>query len=69
MGGCTSKDGVSDPHGKISAFKSADELVDFSTFFPEGTNSSLSRNLTAELWEEFKDQSDSAGVTFKTCIF
>jgi len=69
MGGCTSKDGVSDPHGKISAYKSADELVDFSTFFPEGTNSSLSRNLTAELWEEFKDQSDSAGVTFKTCIF
>jgi len=46
MGGCTSKDGVSDPHGKVSAFKSADELTDYTTFFPEGTSSALSRCMT-----------------------
>jgi len=24
---------------------------------------------TKEIWEEYKDQSDAAGVTFKTCVF
>ena len=69
MGKCGSKDGVSDTSKKVSAFKSSDELKDFETFFPAGTKSSLSRNLTKEIWEEYKDQSCAEGVTFKTCIF
>ena len=57
-------------HGeKIGKFSSADELEDFSSLFPTGTNSALSRNLTEEIWNEYKDKKDDAGVTFKTCIF
>jgi hypothetical protein len=70
MGKCASKDGVHDASKKISAFNSPDELVDFDTFFPAGsTKSSLSRNLTKEIWEEYKDQKDDCGVSFKMCIF
>jgi len=70
MGKCGSKDGVTDASKKnITAFKSADELKDFETFFQPGTKSSLSRNLTKEIWEEYKDMSCAQGVTFKTCIF
>ena len=69
MGKCGSKDGVQDTHKKVSAFNTADELVDFDKFFPAGTNSALSRNMSKEIWEEYKDQSDEAGVSFKTCIF
>ena len=76
MGACSSKDGVSEPKkagdtakapGK--EWKCADDLDDFSTFFPAGTKSALSRNLTQELWDEYKDKKDAAGVSFKTCIF
>ena len=72
MGGCGSKDGVSDAQkkkGGVSAYKSADELTDFTKFFPAGTNSALSRNLTQEIWDEYKDKSDACGVSFKVCIF
>ena len=69
MGKCGSKDGVSETSKKVSAFKSADELKDFDTFFPAGTKSELCKCLTKEIWEEYKDESCSQGVTFKTCIF
>ena len=70
MGKCGSKDGVSDASKKPqSAFKSADELVDFETFFTPECKSELKKCLTKEIWEEYKDQSCSQGVTFKTCIF
>ena len=69
MGKCGSKDGVSETSKKVSAFKTADELVDFETFFPAGTKSELCKCLTKEIWEEYKDQSCAEGVTFKTCIF
>ena len=69
MGKCGSKDGVSETSKKVSAFKSADELVDFDTFFPAGTKSEVCKCLTKELWEEYKDQSDAEGVTFKTMVF
>ena len=69
MGKCGSKDGVSETSKKVSAFKSADELVDFETFFPAGTKSELCKCLTKEIWEEYKDQSCASGVTFKTNIF
>lgn len=59
MGGCGSKDGVSDAQkkkgGAVSAYKSADELTDFSKFFPAGTSSKLSKHLTQEMWDEYKD--------------
>ena len=69
MGPCGSKDGVSDTHKKVSMYQSADDLDDFAKFFPAGTNSALSRNLTQELWDEYKDQCDASGVSFKVCIF
>jgi hypothetical protein len=47
--------------------KSIDELTDF-PLFPEGTKSLLSKHLTEEVWNEYKDQKDDAGVPFKTCI-
>jgi creatine kinase/arginine kinase len=25
--------------------------------------------MTKEIWEEYKDQKDAEGVTFKTCVF
>jgi len=54
----------------IGKFKSADELNDFkSLFFAGSTDSALSRNLTEEIWNEYKDKKDDAGVSFKTCIF
>jgi len=77
MGGCKSKDSaVSEPKKagekefqKITAFKSAEELTDFNTFFQEGTKSELSKCLTKEIWEEYKDMSCKHGVSFKVCIF
>jgi hypothetical protein len=57
-------------HAKIGKFKSADDLDDFKSLFPTGsTDSALSRNLTQEIWNEYKNKFDEAGVSFKTCIF
>ena len=72
MGNCGTKDGVTDAQkkgGAVREFKSADELKDYSTFFPAGTKSALSRHLTKEVFEEYKDQVDASGVSFRTCIF
>ena len=70
MGPCKSTVGVHETSKKVSAFKSADELVDYDTLFPAGsTKSSVSRHCTREVWEEYKDMKDAAGVSFKTCIF
>jgi len=69
MGKCGSKDGVSDASKKQTAFKTSDELVDFDTFFTKDCKSELKKCLTREIWEEYKDQKCSQGVTFKTCIF
>jgi hypothetical protein len=76
MGGCNTKDSaVSEPKkskggaSNITAFKTADELTDFDTFFNKDTKSELSKCLTKEIWEEYKDKSCAKGVSFKTCIF
>jgi protein-arginine kinase len=53
----------------VSAFKSADELVDWASFFPAGTKSLCAKYLTQEVWDEYKDETDAAGVSFKTCVF
>ena len=71
MGACTSKDKVGEPTKAAIAkkFNSSEELMDMKTFFPKGTDSALSRNMTEEIWNEYKDKSDACGVTFKTCVF
>lgn len=69
MGPCGSTSGVAAPD-KVSAHASAESLSDYSTFFPAGkTKSLLSKFLTEERWNKFKDESDGAGVSFKTCVF
>ena len=50
-------------------YESADQLCDFSTFFTDESKSSLKRNLTEDIWNEYKYGVDKAGVTFKTMIF
>jgi creatine kinase/arginine kinase len=70
MGACASKNGITEPKkGGVSAFKTCDELKDYSTFFPAGTKSSVAVNMTQEIWEEYKDMSDDSGVSFKVCVF
>ena len=76
MGGCGSKDGVSDTKKKggktefpQAKLKSCDELVDYDTFFHPESKSSLKKNMTKEIWEEYKDMKDGAGVPFKVMIF
>lgn len=48
--------------------KTTDDLTDFPVFPAEYQQSLLCKHLTKEIWEEYKDKSDSAGVSFKTCI-
>lgn len=48
--------------------KSHEELVGFPVF-PEGTKSSLSRFLTKDIWNKYKDAKDAHGFTFKQAIF
>lgn len=49
--------------------KTAEELSNFDSFFTADCKSQLKQCLTKEIWEEYKDQSCDAGVSFKTCIF
>ncbi len=68
--GTSSESRVMPPKTKApKAYASADELQEYKHLFLGKTNSSLSRNLTSEIWEEYKDKSDEYGVTFKTCVF
>lgn len=48
--------------------KTPEDIVDF-PLFPEGHQQSLvCKYLTKEIWEEYKDKKDAAGVSFKQCI-
>lgn len=49
--------------------ETAESLDDLKSFFKADTSSALSRNLTQEIWDEYKDKSCKEGVTFKTCCF
>ena len=49
--------------------KTAEDLTDFDSFFTPECKSELKKCLTKEIWEEYKDQSCGAGVSFKTCVF
>jgi creatine kinase/arginine kinase len=37
--------------------------------FPAGTKSLLSKHLTQEIWEKYKDKKDKFGLPFKLCVF
>jgi len=52
-----------------NGYKDAAELSNFEDFFLPETKSACKKCLTKEIWEEYKDQSCEAGVTFKTCVF
>lgn len=45
-----------------------DDLTDW-PLFDDSCNSLLKTALTQEIWNEYKDKSDAAGVSFKQCIF
>ena len=49
-------------HGdKSGKFNSADELDDFKSLFSHGiTDSALSRNLSEDIWNEYKNKFDEA---------
>lgn len=48
--------------------KSVDDLVDW-PLFPESQQGSLvAKYLTKEIWDEYKDQKDACGVSFKMCV-
>ena len=49
--------------------KTADDLVDFPKFPAEHQQSSVARFLSKEIWDEYKDQKDEYGVSFKLNIF
>ena len=49
--------------------KSADDLTGYPEFPPEFQQSSVAKFLTKEIWEEYKDQCDEKGVSFKLCVF
>lgn len=51
-----------------SHLKTYEDLVGFPKF-PPGTKSLLSKCLTPEIWEKYKDKKDKFGLTFKLCIF
>ena len=74
--GCSNSSGASDPPPKKvegrtvcgKHLKTENDLTDW-PLFPEGCKSLVSKYLTEEVWNEYKDQSDDSGVSFKTCVF
>jgi hypothetical protein len=79
MGCASSKDGHGGPHlvkptpvpGVTHCgpwLKHPEDITDFPEF-PENFKQSLCcKALTKDVWNEYKDLSDKAGVSFKTCI-
>lgn len=58
----------------MSRTKCGSDLTDESSLtdypeFPDGCKSFLSTHLTESIWNSYKDASDSAGISFKKCIF
>jgi arginine kinase len=70
MGCSSSKDGGENVARTTvgSHLKTPEDLKDWPKF-PEDCHSLLKTALTKEVWDEYKDKSDAAGVSFKTCIF
>ena len=71
--GCGNSKSVTDPPSKGgtecgSHLKTPDDLVECPKF-PAGTTSLVSKHCTKAVWDKYKDQADSYGVSFKTCVF
>ena len=49
--------------------KDEDELTGFPTFSPGEDKSLLAKHLTEKVWNDYKNQKDDMGVSFKTMIF
>lgn len=50
-------------------YTDAEQLSNFDDFFLPETKSECKKCLTKEIWEEYKDQKDEVGVSFKVCVF
>lgn len=48
--------------------KTADDLTGFPVF-PPGTKSLVSKYLTRDIWNKYKDQKDKFGFSFKEAVF
>lgn len=48
-----------------SGMKSAEESLTGFPEFPTGTDSLLAKHLTREVWDQLKNEKDSAGYSFK----
>lgn len=74
MGPCKSKSGVAETQKKggfkfHNGYVDAAQLENFDDFFLPDTKSACKKCLTKEIWDEYKDQKDDVGVSFKTCVF
>ncbi len=81
MGPCKSKQGadhrppyvpkdVKKPRFKFhNGLTSAEQLVNYDTFFLPSTKSECKKCLTKEIWEEYKNEKCDQGVSFKLCVF
>jgi hypothetical protein len=67
----TKSTGGPSPAGRTKVgdhLKTPDDLTDW-PLFGDDCHSLLKTALTQEIWNEYKDKSDAAGVSFKQCIF
>lgn len=53
-------------NSKISV---AEDLNYFESFFALGNMSELSKSMTPNMWDRYKDKTDTYGNSFKDCIF
>ena len=70
--GCTNSGGIAEPDCKFyKGFKSHEDIKDceYADLFDEGTKSALKRNMTKEIWDEYKGESCEQGVSFLQCVF
>lgn len=78
--GCANSAGSSEPRPKCTLapvegrthagpwLSKPEDLVDW-PLFPDDCKSLCAKYLSKEIWDEYKDQVDDSGVSFKTCIF
>ena len=52
-----------------SKITSSDDLTYFESFFSVGNMSELSKTMTANMWNEYKDKKCEKGFSFKSCIY
>jgi RAB protein geranylgeranyltransferase component A len=45
--------------GGPESYETADDLQDFDKFFTSASKSSLKKNLTKKIWNQYKDESDA----------